>query len=121
MTPRVDYLWLQTQHGRPIVGGYLARQPVDPFVQSNPAARYFTPQVSADDVAAVRDGSGLRSLQDAGVRYVVIHWWAIPKEQQAEVASKLGILFVGQSGVEVPQEQTSYYRVLETTQTSAGR
>ena len=121
LTPRVDYLWLQTQHGRPIVGGYLARQPVDPFVQSNPAARYFTPQINSGDVAAVRDGNGLRSLQDAGIRYVVIHWWAIPNDQQAEVASKLGVLFAGQSGVEVPQEQTSYYLVPEAIQASAAR
>ncbi len=121
LTPRVDYLWLQTQHGRPIVGGYLARQPVDPFVQSNPAARYLTSQINSGDVAAVRDGSGLRSLQDAGIRYVVIHWWAIPKEQQSEVASKLGTLFAGQSGVEVPQEQTSYYLVPKETQASVGR
>ncbi|CAA9586483.1 MAG: Permease of the drug/metabolite transporter (DMT) superfamily [uncultured Thermomicrobiales bacterium] len=111
LTPLVDYLWLQTQHGRPIVGGYLARQPPDPFAQRNPAVRYLRPEVGAGDDASVRDGDGLRSLQESRVRYVVVHWWAIPQDQQQEVAHKLGTLFANQSGVEVPQEGTSYYLV----------
>ncbi len=111
LSPRVDYLWLQTQHERPIVGGYLARQPPDRFAATNPVLRYLSVEVGAGENIAVRDGDGLRSLEESGVRYVVVHWWAIPREQQDEVARKLGVLFAGQSGEEVPQEGTSYYRV----------
>lgn len=113
LSPRVDYLWLQTQHERPIVGGYLARQPPDRFAETNPTMRYFSADVGAGESVAVRDGGGLRSLQESDVRYVVVHWWAIPREQQEQVARKLGVIFAEQPGIEVPQEGTSYYRVPE--------
>jgi len=111
LTPRVDYLWYQTQHGRPIVGGYLARQPPDPFVADDPILRYLAQQTDERDDAAVRAGAGLRALQGAGIRYVVVHWWALTPDEQARLARKLNIIFGTQGAVAVPEEQTSYYRL----------
>ena len=113
LAPRIDYLWYQTQHGRPIVGGYLARQPPDPFVASEPILRYLDPQADERDDAAVRDGGGLRALQQRGIRYVVVHWWAIQPDEQARLARKLGVIFGSQTAIAVPEEQTSYYRLPE--------
>ncbi len=111
LTPRIDYLWYQTQHGRPIVGGYLARQPPDPFVASEPTLRYLEQQTDERDDAAVRDGAGLRALQARSIRYVVVHWWALPPNEQARLARKLGVVFGAQTAVAVPEEQASYYRI----------
>ncbi len=108
---RIDYLWLQTQHGRPIVGGYLARQPPDRFVENTPAVRYFLPEIAATDLALMQDGQGLQALQQAGVRYVVIHWWAVPEGDKPALAQKVGTIFAGQAGIAVPHEGTSYYLV----------
>lgn len=111
LTPRIDYLWYQTQHGRPIVGGYLARQPPDPFVADDPTLRYLAQQTDERDDAAVRAGTGLRTLQGAGIRYVVVHWWALTPDEQARLARKLNVIFGTQGAVAVPEEQTSYYRL----------
>lgn len=121
LAPRIDYLWYQTQHGRPIVGGYLARQPPDSFVASEPTLRYLDPQTAERDDAAVRDGAGLRALQERGIRYVVVHWWALQPDEQAQLARKLNIIFGAQAAVAVPEEQTSYYRIVETSRGDAGR
>jgi len=111
LTPRIDYLWYQTQHGRPIVGGYLARQPPDSFVTDDPTLRYLAQQTDERDDAAVRAGTGLRTLQGAGIRYVVVHWWALTPDEQARLARKLNVIFGTQGAVAVPEEQTSYYRL----------
>lgn len=121
LAPRIDYLWYQTQHGRPIVGGYLARQPPDPFVASEPTLRYLDPQIDERDDAAVRDGAGLLALQARGIRYVVVHWWALQPDEQARLVRKLGVIFGVQAAVAVPEEQTSYYRLPEADTKNAGR
>ncbi len=115
LTPRIDYLWYQTQHGRPIVGGYLARQPPDPFVAGEPTLRYLDPQADERDDGAVRDGAGLRALQVDGIRYVVVHWWALQPDEQAQLARKLHVVFGTQLAVAVPEEQAGYYRIPETS------
>ena len=121
LTPRIDYLWYQTQHGRPIVGGYLARQPPDPFVASEPTLRYLDPQTDERDDAAVRDGTGIRALQGRGIRYVVVHWWALQPDEQLRLARKLGVIFGAQAAIAVPEEQTSYYRLPAAGMNDAGR
>lgn len=121
LEPRIDYLWYQTQHGRPIVGGYLARQPPDPFASTDPTLRYLAPATDDRDDAAVRDGAGLRALQASDIRYVVVHWWALSPEQQGPLVRKLSTLFGAQTAVAVPQEQTSYYRIAMPPTANAGR
>jgi hypothetical protein len=121
LAPRIDYLWYQTQHGRPIVGGYLARQPPDPFIAGEPTLRYLDPQTDERDDAAVRDGAGRRALGADGIRYVVVHWWALQPDEQARLARKLGTVFGTQTAIAVPEEQTSYYQLSESGAKNAGR
>jgi hypothetical protein len=106
------YLWYQTQHERPIVGGKLSRQPPDRFAAENPVLQYLEPQTPVEANAAVRDGAGIRSLQHAGIRYVVIHWWAVDTDR-ANLERKLAVVFGDQRPIEHPVEQANVYLVAQ--------
>lgn len=106
--PLVEYLWYQTQHERPIVGGHLSRQPPDRFAAENPVTRYLQQATDPADDRAVRDGAGVRSLQEAGVRYVAVYWWAIG-DAGGDLERKLAVLFGGQQMTEHPADQAVIY------------
>lgn len=109
--PLVEYLWYQTQHERPIVGGHLSRQPPDQFAAENPALRYLRSTTPPEETDAVRDGAGLRSLRQAGIRYLVVHWWATGQDTAA-VALKLAVLLGDDYPVvESPGDQASFYLI----------
>jgi hypothetical protein len=95
LRPFSDYMAYQTIHGKPLVGGYIARQPPYLTADITPALRYLrdaTP--SADPLRdAVSGGKGAQSLRDLKVRYVIIRWWAFTEEARADMRAKLDLLF----------------------------
>jgi hypothetical protein len=106
------YLWYQTQHERPMVGGKMSRQPPDRFAAENPVLQYLEPQTPVEADAAVRDGAGIRSLHQANIRYLVVHWWLIDKPY-ADLERKLAVIFGDQRPVEHPAEQANVYLVTQ--------
>ena len=84
----------QTIHRKPIVGGYLSRQPVQTFVDKTPVLRYLQSVVPTDDLLAeeaVR--SGVADLRQANIRYVIVHWWALYGEGKDRMNAKLALIF----------------------------
>ena len=113
VTPRVDYLWQQTQHNRPITGGYLARQPPDRFAVEHPVMVYLNPETPPQADALVRGDAGPSALARAGIRYVTIHWWAVPAAEIPALEQKLATLFGERAAVDFPHEQTSYWLIAD--------
>ncbi len=83
LRPMSDYLAYQTVHGKPIVYGYLSRQPPDPFVEQTPALHYLLPDTPPDTLTAAQAAAAAPALPAAGIRYVVVHWWALTAPQAA--------------------------------------
>lgn len=89
--PFGDYMAYQTVHGKPIVGGYLSRQPPYPTFADTSALRYLEDTVAPDDGMAtqISAGRGVAALKDLGIRYVIIRWWAFTAEQKEAMQAKL--------------------------------
>jgi hypothetical protein len=92
--PFGDYMAYQTVHGKPIVGGYLSRQPPYPILAQTPALHYLEETVAPDDpvVAQVSGGQGVAALKGLGIKYVIIRWWAFTPEQKQLMETKLNNL-----------------------------
>jgi hypothetical protein len=69
---------------------------------------YLRPTTPIADDAAVRNGAGVRSLQQAGIRYVVIHW-GFTNETRAAIKRKLRAIFGDRRPIEEPQDDASVY------------
>ncbi len=94
LTPFSIYEAYQTIHHHPIVGGYLARQPPDPFVANLPVLQYLLPATAVDDpLAAAAAQSGLTELRQADVRYAIVHWWLVSPKERSDLQTKLTRLF----------------------------
>ncbi len=69
-----NYMYYQSEHGKPLVGGKTARTPREAFefIDSVPSLSR-SPKTNAppDEIAQV--GSQLKSLADANVRYLILH------------------------------------------------
>src|SRR5205807_5791990 len=76
--PMGDYMAYQTIHGKPIIGGYLSRQPPYPLLEKTPALKYLLDATDPSDPVRdlVTNGKGVKSLSDLGVKYIIIRWWA---------------------------------------------
>jgi hypothetical protein len=94
LTPITIYEAYQTIHHHPIVGGYLSRQPPDPFVANLPVLQYLLPATAVDDpLATVAAQRGLADLRQAQVRYAIVHWWVLSPQERADLQTKLARLF----------------------------
>ncbi|MDQ2806999.1 MAG: hypothetical protein M3Z04_08840, partial [Chloroflexota bacterium] len=111
LRPMSDYLAYQTVHGKPLVYGYLSRQPPDPFVEDTPALHYLlnsTPPDALTPAAATAAGPALRA---ANVRYVIVHWWAFTDSEAAAMHTKLAALFPNQTPQDDPADRMAIYRL----------
>ena len=110
LRPMSDYEAYQTVHHKPIVDGYLSRQPPDPFVDNTPVLRYLLAATPVDDpVAAVAASTGLTDLRRAGVRYAIVHWWAFTAADANAMRAKLARVFSGVPVQAIPDHQMEVY------------
>jgi hypothetical protein len=111
--PFSDYMAYQTIHGKPIVGGYLSRQPPYPLLNENPAVHYLLDTTLPDDPVAqeVRGGSGVESLSELGVKYVIIRWWAFTPEQRVAMEMKLSVLLGRPPDFSYPADQVDAWQL----------
>jgi hypothetical protein len=94
LRPFGDFMAYQTVHGKPIVGGYLSRQPPYPTRDNTPVLRYLTPTIDPEDPMKeqVAGGKGVQVLRDMQVKYIIIRWWAFDHVQRALIEAKLSTL-----------------------------
>jgi len=113
LRPFGDYMAYQTIHGKPIIGGYLSRQPPYPLEEQNAAVKYLLDTTPASDPVEdqVRDGKGVASLRELGVKYVIIRWWAFTPEQKAEMQSKLNALLGRPPDYSYPADQVDVWQL----------
>ena len=113
LRPLGDYMAYQTVHGKPIIGGLLARQPPYPLVEQTPVLTYLRDTTSLDDAirSSVAGGSGLQVLRDLRVKYVIIHWWVLTADQKAVMEAKLGVLFGRPADYSYPANEVAVWQI----------
>ncbi len=108
-----DYMAYQTLHGKPIVGGYISRQPPYPTLENTPALRFMLDATPLDDPARDRitGGAGEAALRNLQVKYVIIRWWAFTEEQKGVMQAKLNTLLGRPPDITYPEHQVDVWRV----------
>ena len=99
LRPFGDYMAYQTIHGKPIIGGYLARQPPYALPEQEPVVKYLLATTAAGDPlkAQIDEGQGVSALQRLRVKYIIIRWWAFTPAERQEMQTKLGTLLAGRA------------------------
>jgi hypothetical protein len=89
-----DYMAFQTRHGKPIIGGFLARQPPYATLNDTPALQYLLDETRPNSALkqAVEGGKGAQALYGLGVKYIVMNWWLVPDDQKKIMEAKLTTL-----------------------------
>jgi hypothetical protein len=113
LRPFSDYMAYQTIHRKPLVGGYLSRQPPYRLPEENPAVRYLLDTTAPDDpvAAQVAGGRGEGALRSANVKYVIIRWWAFTPEQRQAMETKLDALFGRPPDLSYPEHQVDVWQL----------
>jgi hypothetical protein len=113
LRPFSDYMAYQTIHGKPLVGGYLSRQPPYRLPAQNPAVRFLLDTTPVDDpvAAQVSGGRGEDALRSANVKYAIIRWWAFTPEQRQMMEAKLYTLFGRPPDLSYPEHQVDVWQL----------
>jgi hypothetical protein len=113
LRPFSDYMAYQTIHGKPLVGGYLSRQPPYRLPEENSAVHYLLDTTSLDDpvAAQITEVRGVEMLRAANIKYVIIRWWAFTPEQRAAMQSKLDRLFARPPDLSYPEHQVDAWQL----------
>lgn len=113
LRPFGDYMAYQTVHGKPIIGGYLSRQPDYPTLQREAVLGYLLNTTKSDDPLAseVANGTGADRLRELGVKYVIIRWWAFTPEEKAAMQRKLAVLLNRPPDLTYPSDQVAVWRL----------
>jgi hypothetical protein len=100
-----DYLLAQTIHGRPIVGGYISRVRVDPFIEGSPGVREFRYVAGPPDIVAQAPGSradlpplaqAARALLQAnGIGTILVHTDQLTDTQTLSATTALAVQISG--------------------------
>jgi len=109
LRPMSDYMSYQTVHGHPIVYGYLSRQPPDSFVGGTPVLHWLLNTTPVSALSAGDAAAGATALHGAGIRYVVVHWWAFTDAEAAAMRAKLAAMFPGQTPEDDPADRMAIY------------
>jgi hypothetical protein len=113
LRPFGDYMAYQTVHGKPIVGGYLSRQPPYAAVKRVPALKYLLNATAPDDPLRTRvtGGEGAEALRELRIKYVIIRWWAFTPEEKAEMQAKLDALLGRPPDFSYERDQVDVWRL----------
>ena len=110
LRPMSDYMAYQTVHGKPIVYGYLSRQPPDPFVEGTPALHYLLNSTPARRAAAAPRPP---RAPPPCARRASATWSSTggpsPTPEAAAMQAKLAALFPGQAPEQDPADQMAIY------------
>jgi hypothetical protein len=104
----------QTIHGKPIIGGYLSRQPPYPLGEEEPAVKWLQDTTGPSDPigSQVSGGRGVERLRALNVKYVIVHWWAFTPQQHADMQAKLTTLLGRPPDVSYPADQVDVWKLL---------
>lgn len=113
LRPLGDYMAYQTVHGKPIIGGFLARQPPYPLLEQTPALSYLLDTTPADGPlqSQVANGKGVAALRVLGVKYVIMHWWLLNAEQKKQSEAKLTALLGRPPDFQYPANQVAVWKI----------
>lgn len=113
LRPLGDYMAYQTIHGKPIIGGFLARQPPYPLLEQTPALTYLLDDTSPVGPleSQVANGKGVQSLQTLGVKYVIMHWWLLTTDQKKSAELKLTTLLGRPPDFQYPANQVAVWQI----------
>ncbi len=113
LRPFSDYMAYQTIHGKPIIGGYLSRQPPYALEEEMPAVKYLLDTTSPSDPIReqVTGGKGVEALRKLGVKYIIIRWWAFTSDQKAAMQTKLSTLLGRPPDFTYPQDQVDAWKL----------
>ncbi len=111
--PFGDYMAYQTIHGKPIIGGYLSRLPPYPLLDEVPALKYLQDTTALGDpvMTQITGGKGVLALQQLGVKYIIIRWWAFTPEQKSVMQAKLNVLLSRPPDYSYPADQVDVWRL----------
>jgi hypothetical protein len=65
----------------------------------------------ADSLPPAQAAAGAGALQAAGIRYVIVHWWAFTDAQAATMRAKLAAIFPNQQPQDDPADRMAIYRL----------
>lgn len=113
LRPLGDYMAYQTVHGKPIIGGLLARQPPYPLLEQTPVLAYLLDTSPADGAlqSQVANGKGVAALRDLGVKYVIMHWWLLTSEQKKQSEAKLTALLGRPPDFQYPANEVAVWKI----------
>lgn len=105
---RIEPQQAQLIHELPLVGGYLARTPPYPFVETVPAVRRLWAMQPEATRLLERPDDALRQLDYYGVRHVVVRWPELTANQTARLERVLAEVFAGVAPVSIDREFTAF-------------
>ena len=113
LRPVGDYMAYQTVHGKPIIGGFLARQAPYPLVEQTPVLTYMLDITKSSDPLErqVAGGKGVQSLNELDVKYVIVHWWLLTLDEKKEMEAKLTTLLGRPPDFEYPANQVAAWQI----------
>ncbi|MDQ6694481.1 MAG: hypothetical protein M3014_08690 [Chloroflexota bacterium] len=111
--PVGDYMAYQTIHNKPIIGGFLARQPPYPLLNHTPTLNYLldTTDAASPVKQEVTGGTGLAALRRLNVKYVIIHWWLLTAAQKKQMEAKLAALLGRPADWSYPDNQVAAWQL----------
>ncbi|MGB9750903.1 hypothetical protein [Roseiflexus castenholzii] len=104
-----DPLKAQMVHGQPLVGGFVSRIPLYPFVEYAPGVRQLwrmRPDTTHLFVTPANDR--LMELNACGIRHIIVHWRQIPVERHAEAKEALQQTLGDRAPVYEDQDVSAY-------------
>jgi hypothetical protein len=86
---RGEYQAYQVTHQRPLVSGYLSRNPPNVYIDGAPGLVQLKYGVTDDVIVQDRAAAARAFFADNGIEYVVVHRWPTPPEQLQKAVAYL--------------------------------
>jgi hypothetical protein len=110
-------LMAQIVHGQPLIGGYVSRIPLYPFVEQAPGVRQLW-RMRPDDTYLFTDQADnrLKELNAFGIRHIIVHWDRISADRRTDLQAALQQT-LGDLAPAYADGSLSAYRVPQIAQT----